>query len=596
MKSYRERTEDILEKAAAVKRRQRARNKKLAAGISCSLAAVLVLNFALFLPRGAEKLPPNGTSGTDIPETAESYAEVQERLRSAFSNLPSAGDDKTEGDGQWENNTSADSDREIADRADGVVEGDILKRGKKTAFYLTAGFRLQVYPIGTSDTSPLGEIAIVPGGEYGFFNNMREMYLNEDLSAATVLSTVYSPPEKLFYTAVITVETKNPAAMSVTGVQYISGKYVSSRMVEGKLLVVSEFAVSSDAALGNERLYIPQTGTLGAMASIPASDIFLPETAKQPVYTVVTSLSGDGERLDTRALLSFSDDVYVSGHALYATCGYLADSGDSSEREGAGHASARHYEYRTDVVRIEFNGNGKLILAARTAVEGQIGDRFSMDEYKETLRVFATTGGAHAGEGANASLYVYNAETLELIACIGNFASGGEKVRSARFDGDAAYVCTAADLNAPVFKFDLSDLDRITYTDSGGIAGYSTALTKFTGGLLLGIWHKRSTDELRIGFYDENIRPVASYSGGDLGNCSEDYKAYYLGREFGLIGFAAADYSDGASNKYILLRLNGTELTEAARVKISCGPDNARAFYEDGVLYIFDGDMHTIAV
>ncbi len=587
MKTYKERTEDILAKAKEQKRARASRNKKLAAGLSCSLAAVLVLNLALFLPRWNDRLTFGGNFGDKLA-TAESLQEVEERLSSLLKDPP---------DQYWTNTPGSEEDRpgfeetgpeggriRLEDaQAEGFTRGDLLVRGNKTAFYLTSDLRLQAYSVATA--SLIGQIAIEPEGGYTFRGNVREMYLRDDLSAALVFTTAYDPATRLTYTAVIGVETKDPATMSVTGVQYISGDYISSRMADGKFLVVSELALPYDSGLPEEAL-LPKTGVFGNMKPLPASRIFLPEEARAPLFTVVTTLSEEGEFLDTRALFSFSGDLYVSETALYATCAYLAPSDGEGENL---------FTAATDVVRIAYNGTGNLALTAKTTVGGLIADPLSMDEYGGMLRVFATTrtlsdpnGDAAEGD-ANASLFVYDADTLAEIAAAEHFAPAGEGVRAARFEGDAAYACTAADLSRPLFAFDLSDLPAISCNTGGTPPAYSLFLTKFSGGFI-GLENENGSS-VGITFYDDSANPLFSVKEEYVTGAPASDRAYFIEGARGLFGFAATDLRESAKNFYYLFSLKDASFQRLARVALSCSPENARAFAENGMLYVFDGSL-----
>jgi uncharacterized secreted protein with C-terminal beta-propeller domain len=101
-----------------------------------------------------------------------------------------------------------------------------------------------------------------------------------------------------------------------------------------------------------------------------------------------------------------------------------------------------------------------------------------MDEYDGNLRVFTTT----SDTSVNVSLFIINAEKLKVVKSVEGFAPAGESVRSARFEKTTAYVCTSKLFTDPVFFFDLSDINNITYKDTGTIEGYSTSLVDFTNG------------------------------------------------------------------------------------------------------------------
>ena len=105
-----------------------------------------------------------------------------------------------------------------------------------------------------------------------------------------------------------------------------------------------------------------------------------------------------------------------------------------------------------------------------------------------------------------------------MVAKVERFAPKGETVRSVRFDGDYAYVCTAIQLTDPVFFFDLSDLSNITYKDTGTISGFSTSLVDLGDGFLMGIGVGSLSTTLKVEIYVEGEQGVESYCSYELEN------------------------------------------------------------------------------
>ena len=67
---------------------------------------------------------------------------------------------------------------------------------------------------------------------------------------------------------------------------------------------------------------------------------------------------------------------------------------------------------------------------------------------------------------------------------------------------------------------------------------------------------------------------------------SEDYKAYYIDRENGLVGLHVYDYSEGI-NEYLLLRFDGYNLVPVVEIALtSSNCDTTRATIVDGWLYV----------
>ena len=139
--------------------------------------------------------------------------------------------------------------------------------------------------------------------------------------------------------------------------------------------------------------------------------------------------------------------------------------------------------------------------------------------------------------GTNANLYCISLESFDVIASVEGFAPEGENVHSVRFDGTAAYVCTAVSTKVqvldPVFFFDLSDLNNITYKDTGTIEGMSTSLIHYGDGYLIGIGNgvyngNDSREVLKIEVYKENgdvVVPICKYDLMPV-QFSDEYKAY----------------------------------------------------------------------
>ena len=241
-----------------------------------------------------------------------------------------------------------------------------------------------------------------------------------------------------------------------------------------------------------------------------------------------------------------------------------------------GRQDARLYPGALD----RLNGGDELVGEGSVIIEGSVHDRYSMDEYEGILRVFATTSWSEYKNNetyysfgisnANVSLYCIDISDFSVVASVENFAPYGESVQSARFDGDTAYVCTAIELSDPVFFFDLSDLDNITYKHTGTIEGFSTSLIDFGEGFSVGIG-VGSYGYLKIEAYVEdgdNVTPLCSYEADAY--YSENYKSYYIDRENGLIGLGITDYSyeGNERGRYILLHFDGYKFTELVNVPL----------------------------
>ena len=160
-------------------------------------------------------------------------------------------------------------------------------------------------------------------------------------------------------------------------------------------------------------------------------------------------------------------------------------------------------------------------------------------------------------------------------------------MRSVRFDGTDAYVCTAVELTDPVFFFDLSDVNNITYKDTGNIEGFSSSLVNFGNGYLLGIGRGSAWDTLKVEVYAEGANAVESVCSFELAQAawSEVYKSYYIDRQNSLLGLGYIDkYGE---SRYMVLLFDGYEMSAVLDTHLAGDPETMRGVYIDDWFYMF---------
>ena len=185
-----------------------------------------------------------------------------------------------------------------------------------------------------------------------------------------------------------------------------------------------------------------------------------------------------------------------------------------------------------------------------------------------------------------------------------DFAPEGEDVKSVRFDGNTAYVCTAKLVGGiysdPVYYFDLSDYKNIKSIDTGEIEGYSATLKPFGDGFLLGIGSaqdsKGNNSKLKIEMYadkGDRVEPICSYE-REFVSFSRTYHSYLFDTENGYIGIALYDWvrNDNAAD-YILLRFDGEKMLTVAEERFEnkrSKTSYSRSVIIDGYIYILLDD------
>ena len=504
----------------------------------------------------------------------------------------------------------------------GVTEGDLFKRTNSHIFYLDKNtLTILVYSI-AGENSKLVSSYTIANKEYNYTLqsiSANEMFLSQDGKTLTVLCSgrVYNEliSESSVYhraTAIlVSLDVSNPAKIKESSRFSITGNYITARVVDGKIYLFSKFN-STLTDFSDVDSLVPRIDCGEGFAPIPADDIIFPDEITSKYYTVVTKLDESDLSFEGAiACLSYSDAVYVSEDKIFVTRSYTDYR--VSEKDGKNVIDNTNM---TEITAISYRGKSFEKLGS-VCVEGSVKNQYSLDEFNGILRVVTTTGGTRyisekyllTEEGlyygnsdgtpatssrisTNAALYCIDLSNFEIVGEVRDFAPAGETVESVRFDGTSAYVCTAVvwTYTDPVYFFDLSDLNDITYTDTGDIDGYSSSLVNFGEGLLLGIGYGSSRSTLKIEIYAEDGNKVVSLASYEVEGVSfsTDYKSYFIDRERGLVGLMFDERRIGDGCRYVLLGFDGYQLFEVVNQKfdVSFPPDKARATIADDYFYM----------
>ncbi len=493
--------------------------------------------------------------------------------------------------------------QEITDnQVEGIIEADRIKRSDTHIYYLDNEV-LRVYSIEKENTKQVGSYTIYDEGK-GNYLDQWEFYLSNDCKTVTVVTQYYSKTERHSnrYVNLISLDVSDPAHIIKKDEFNVTGEYMSSRMTNGSILLLTEFVINKqELDFDDKTTFLPHIDEGNGAYSIPASEIVSPDKLSNTRYTVVMKL--DENTLDlkgTAAYLSYSEDVYVSENHVFLTR-VFADN-----KENKNGTITRNS--MTEISCLTYGGDS-FEMKGNVTVRGYVKDQWSMDEYEGILRVFTTTNATTVREQtydngnvsaeilqtatgqSNASLYCIDLSDFEVVASVIDFAPPREEIQSVRFDKETAYVCTSIEMSDPVFFFDLSDLDNITYKDTGTIEGFSTSLINLGNGYLLGIGIDGDWNIFKVEVYEETsdgVRSVCSYK-LDYADYSTEYKSYYVDRQNQLVGIGIVDYNTDKTeeSRYVLLHFDGYELVQLVNVSLAGNPAQKRGVYIDGYMYIF---------
>ena len=534
---------------------------------------------------------------------------------------------------------------EVTDnQVEGVIEADIFKRTTTHIFYLR-GNKLYAYSIKGEDSALVGEIQFTSDSI-----SSKEMYLSSDGKTATIIcSTIRNRTNE---TIIITVDVSTPEAMSLSKEACFKGAYVDSRYTNGELLLFTRFYVNSTKTedsfipsvntgdgyqlLPPESILVPSqigscsyltvskltggslsyggsvsllsygTTTYVSSESVYATRIYYhTETANNVRYygykTEIARIDYSGNVLKTVGTVSINgtvkDQYCMDEHEgilrVFTTVRdgfYTVSSGSTSSgviESGSTVSSEVIDETPTQPDTVIPNEG---ITADSTEFTQSSIDMIEPqgNDVPVASPMSQTTSRSY-GSTTSASLYCIDITTMEIAASVLCFAPQGETVQSARFDGDTAYVCTAIVFTDPVFVFDLSDLENITYKDTGVIEGYSHSLIELEGGYLLGIGQV-NWSTIKLELYLETEEGLISVSKVLLEDAygTSDYKAHYINREEMIFGFAYQQYSPKYKTVYQVFKIVNGEIITAAEININEKSvfSLCRGVYVDGYFYV----------
>ena len=517
---------------------------------------------------------------------------------------PSIGDN-----GAWAPDMNENGDYvEVTDnQVEGVIESDLFKMSDKYIFRL--GFRsdveyrtplLRVYTVDKENSTLAAEYELPRFyGEFFKDYSEAEMFLSADANTVTVLKNYTDEKTGLSKLGIISLDVSNVNEISTKAMVSIDGKLNTSRMVDGRLLLVTEYFFNrTQVDYDDPATFVPTINSGDGEKPIEFEDIIFPEEIGNTRYSVVALLDCENlALLGANALLNFTNDVYISENNVFITREYTDKIPDQNKPNSYTQSNM------SDVAVLNYSGE-RLEKKGVITMNGQAEDQYSFDEKDGYLRVVTTTldrviteNGDTVGARAkqNASLYIFDLSDNSLAYSVEGFAIEGEEATAVRFEGDKLYVCTAVVINFtdPVYFFDLSDYESITFSDTGVIEGYSDHLIDLGDGFTLGIG-RENWSYSKVEIYEQQGDKVVSVCEFKFfGEYSTEYKSYLVNRESNLFGFAV-DYFESenqdsyTNNAYVLLQFNGYEIVPViiSLDNIGLQSSTVRAAYVAGYLYI----------
>lgn len=264
------------------------------------------------------------------------------------------------------------------------------------------------------------------------------------------------------------------------------GSYVSSRITNGKLLVISNRYISSDLCKSDED-YLPKTKINSTEKSLSPKDICIVNDSNSESFLIVSEidlLSKENTAV-SKAIAGAGTNIYCNENNLYIANSIWDDQNQARRLKDI----SPTLKFNTEIYKIDITSGIKF--TAKATVSGAVNNQFSMDEYAGNFRI-ATTATDKKSNDIN-KLYVFDSD-LKKLGEVEGFAKG-ESIQAVRFSGNTAYIITYENTD-PLFVIDLSNSQKPEIKGSVKISGFSTNLIPISSNQLLG-----------IGYADDNATP-----------------------------------------------------------------------------------------
>ncbi|WP_342442339.1 beta-propeller domain-containing protein [Lysinibacillus sp. FSL K6-0075] len=305
--------------------------------------------------------------------------------------------------------------------------------------------------------------------------------------------------------------------------------------------------------------------------NLPLEKISILPNTMDGTYSLITAVdlkNGAKTTANTKGYLGGSSGLYMSENALYLTTPMYESSNDiSSEKRVMDmiwlprSADTQIFKWNVDGTTLNFAGS--------TEVKGTVLNQYSMDEYKGNFRIFTTEGNTWDEKSTSYNHLFILDEHLKTLGSVKDMAPG-EKIYSARFMGEKAYVVTFKQVD-PLFVIDVANPKKPTVLGELKIPGFSNYLHPLDETHLIGIGYdteqrydsytKRNftvTTNMKMSLFDvsdfRNPKEQSTVKIGGKGSSSEvqyNPKALFRNKEFNYFGFPVVLYEAGKGDEVV---------------------------------------------
>lgn len=445
-------------------------------------------------------------------------------------------------------------------QVNGVDEADIVKTDGKYIYYLTNS---KLVIVDVQNPSKMVSVSDISFEGANFYPH--EIYLKEDkviIIGVKEEETVYEIQQKILidddyiypyrgkvFTSARVYDVKDKANPALERTVEIDGSYISSRMIDGDLYMISNKYLSSYICKKkkiselDEEKFKPQYLDTVAGEDVKSIDFdciyYIPEFEESSYLNIAAFNVNNKKEAHVESYLGAGSEIYASTNNLYiAKIKY-----DYNRIRKESKVTTEIYKFILKNATCTFTKTG--------TVPGSVLNQFSMDEDNGFFRIATTDNSVSSQESTN-NLYVLD-ENLDIVSKVEGLAPG-ERIYSVRFMGKRAYMVTFVETD-PLFVIDLSDPRNPTVLGELKIPGYSKYLHPYDETHLIGIGEDTKiinegygervvTDGMKIALFDvtdpNNPKEMFSEKIGEKGTSSEllyNHKALLFSKEKNIIAF-----------------------------------------------------------
>lgn len=314
---------------------------------------------------------------------------------------------------------------------------------------------------------------------------------------------------------------------------------------------------------------------------IDYKDIAILPGAKEPSYSVITAINLSApatNKVVTKGYLGSSEQLYMSEENLYLT----ATTYDQQSTPNAGASDRMMWNpgsANTELFKFTLKGTD-VTFHSSAELKGQLLNQFSMDEYKGDFRVVMTEGTTWDDKKPSENHLFILDENMKLTGAVKGLAKG-ERIYSARFMGDKAYMVTFRETD-PLFVIDVANPKAPKVLGELKIPGFSNYLHPLDDTHLIGFGYETVAEKnpsggepriltlgMKISLFDisdfANPKEQATEIIGGRGTYSPvqyDHKALFQHKDRNLYGFPVMVYDETGKKDYIELQSSGALVYE----------------------------------